>query len=86
MSKKWTGNQRENHINKTDLSPFIHRSGVNLQATVNSIQSILKEYWGYDSFRPMQEDIIHSILGVADAVKASTGTPGNCSLRFFMRR
>src|ERR1700761_9809438 len=27
-----------------------------------TIQEILKTYWNYDSFRPMQEDIIQSVL------------------------
>ena len=27
----------------------------------------LKKYWGYDSFRPMQERIVQSLLGGSDA-------------------
>src|ERR1700685_4182377 len=27
----------------------------------------LRRYWGYDSFRPMQERIVHSLLGGQDA-------------------
>jgi len=33
-----------------------------------SIHEILKEYWGYDHFRPMQEDIIHAVLDGKDTL------------------
>ena len=33
-----------------------------------SPQEILKQYWGYDSFRSKQEDAIHSILDAKDTL------------------
>ena len=30
--------------------------------------SILQQYWGYDTFRPLQEDIIRSVLGGQDTL------------------
>lgn len=32
------------------------------------IHDILKRYWGYDSFRPLQEDIINSVLEGKDTL------------------
>ena len=31
-------------------------------------RDILKKYWGYDSFRPLQEDIINSVLAGKDTM------------------
>lgn len=44
-------------------------------------QEILKQYWGYDSFRPMQEDIIQSVLDGKD-VLALLPTGGGKSICF----
>ncbi|WP_317038821.1 hypothetical protein [Sphingobacterium populi] len=30
--------------------------------------SILKQYWGYDQFRPLQEEIIHAVLMQEDTL------------------
>ncbi len=44
-------------------------------------QEILKEYWGYDAFRPLQQDIIHAVLDGKD-VLALLPTGGGKSICF----
>ncbi|MFN9710082.1 MAG: ATP-dependent DNA helicase RecQ [Bacteroidota bacterium] len=48
---------------------------------MNNIQHILQTYWGYDKFRPMQEEIISSILLGRDTL-ALLPTGGGKSLCF----
>ncbi len=44
-------------------------------------QAILKKYWGYDQFRPLQEEIIESVLGGRDTL-ALLPTGGGKSICF----
>jgi ATP-dependent DNA helicase RecQ len=44
-----------------------------------TLQNILKQYWGFDSFRPLQEDIINAVLDGKD-VLALMPTGGGKSL------
>jgi ATP-dependent DNA helicase RecQ len=49
--------------------------------SVADILQILKEYWGYDRFRPVQEDIINSVLSKSDTL-ALLPTGGGKSICF----
>lgn len=48
---------------------------------MNRIHEILKTYWGYDTFRPLQEDIVNSILAGQDTL-ALLPTGGGKSVCF----
>lgn len=48
---------------------------------MNEPAQILKKYWGYDHFRPLQEDIIQSVLSGNDAI-ALLPTGGGKSICF----
>ncbi|MBC7890339.1 MAG: RecQ family ATP-dependent DNA helicase [Ferruginibacter sp.] len=48
---------------------------------MENIHQILKQYWGYDNFRPLQEDIINSVLNGKDTL-ALLPTGGGKSICF----
>lgn len=48
---------------------------------MRSIHSILKQYWGYESFRPLQQEIITSVLEGKDTL-ALLPTGGGKSICF----
>ena len=48
---------------------------------ITSMLAVLKEYWGYDSFRPRQEDIVNAALAGRD-VLAILPTGGGKSICF----
>lgn len=48
---------------------------------MSEIHNILKKYWGYDSFRPLQEDIIASVLSGHDTL-GMLPTGGGKSITF----
>ncbi len=51
------------------------------KAESGDISQILKRYWGYDEFRPMQRDIINSVLSGRDTI-ALLPTGGGKSLTY----
>lgn len=50
-------------------------------STLLDIHALLKQYWGYDSFRPLQEEIIRHVLAGKDAL-ALLPTGGGKSICF----
>lgn len=59
---------------------LIH-TGFIIFAFMKTPEYILKEYWGYDSFRPLQHDIINSVLSGQDTL-ALLPTGGGKSICF----
>lgn len=62
------------------ITNFAIHNGDRMNMT-NNIHDILAEYWGYSEFRPLQEDIIHSVLSGKDTLGLMP-TGGGKSLTF----
>ena len=57
-----------------------HEAVATMEKSID-LHAILKRYWGYSSFRPMQEEIIHSVLDGKDTL-ALLPTGGGKSICF----
>src|SRR6187399_2428588 len=61
------------------LDGFLMKKSNHTHDSQLDIQKILKEFWGYDAFRPLQEDVINSVLEGKDTL-ALMPTGGGKSL------
>ena len=60
---------------------IVKRVSLTIQISRLSAKAILKQYWGYDAFRPLQEDIINAVLAGHDTL-ALLPTGGGKSICF----